>query len=130
MLINHRHQLHWSCATMPFHVKRSQTAHLETLSQYNGIRSTRWERPPGGLAVHEIQTTHTPTALQKVPDDQNYLTPPYHCKWMRNHDISGSHADVLPKGTGIRMNTFMLRKGTYCYIRAKLPCPMPLPNLV
>lgn len=65
---------------MPFHIKRTDTAKLETLQQYNGIRTTRWVKPPEGLSVLEIQTTHTPTALQKLPDDKNYLTPPYHCK--------------------------------------------------
>jgi hypothetical protein len=64
-----------------FHIKRSQTAHLDTLQQYNGIRTTRWVSPPPlGKSVLEIQTTHTPTALQKVPEGKNYLTPPYHCK--------------------------------------------------
>ncbi|KAK3705814.1 hypothetical protein LTR37_013121 [Vermiconidia calcicola] len=69
---------------MPFHVKRSETAKHDTLTQYNGIRSTRWVRPPEGLSVLEIQTTHTPTALQKVPDDKNYLTPPYHWHWYQD----------------------------------------------
>jgi hypothetical protein len=66
---------------MSFHVKRSQTSKLETLQQYKGIRSTRWAQPPQGKSVLEIQTTHTPTALQKVPEGKNYLTPPYHCTW-------------------------------------------------
>jgi hypothetical protein len=65
---------------MSFHVKRSQTSHLGTLQQYNGLRTTRWVSPPPlGKSVLEIQTTHTPTALQKVPEGKNYLTPPYHC---------------------------------------------------
>jgi hypothetical protein len=64
---------------MSFHIKRSQTSQLETLQQYGGIRSTRWVQPPQGKSVLEIQTTHLPTALQKVPDGKNYLTPPYHC---------------------------------------------------
>jgi len=63
-----------------FHIKRSQTSHLETLQQYNGLRTTRWVLPPPqGKSVLEIQTTHTPTALQKVAEGKNYLTPPYHC---------------------------------------------------
>jgi hypothetical protein len=66
---------------MSFHIKRSQTSKLDTLQQYGGIRSTRWVQPPQGKSVLEIQTTHTPTALQKVPDGKNFLTPPYHCKW-------------------------------------------------
>lgn len=66
---------------MPFHVKRTNTWRQgEVLCQYEGIRSTTWTRPPSGKSVLEIQTTHTPTALQKVPDELNYLTPPLHCK--------------------------------------------------
>ena len=69
---------------MSFHIKRSQTAQFETLTQYNGLRSTRWERPPDGQSVHEIQTTHDAKALQKIPKGKNYMRPPYHCKfaWM------------------------------------------------
>lgn len=66
---------------MPFHVNRSETRkQAETLVQYTGIRSTKWERPPSGKSVLEIQTTHTPMELQRVPDDINYLTPPPHCE--------------------------------------------------
>jgi hypothetical protein len=65
---------------MPFHIKRTDTSKLDTLQQYNGIRSTRWVTPPPeGKSVLEVQTTHTPMALQKVPEGKNYLTPPYHC---------------------------------------------------
>ena len=63
---------------MLFHVRRTDTAKPDTLTQYKGIRSIPWVRPPEGLSVLEIQTTHTPTTLQIVPDDNNYLTPPYH----------------------------------------------------
>ena len=42
---------------MSFHIKRSETAKLDTLQQYNGIRSTRWVTPPDGKSVLEIQTT-------------------------------------------------------------------------
>lgn len=76
---------------MTFHVKRSKTSDIEVLTQYNGIRSTRWVQPPSGLSVLEIQTTHTPTALQKVPDDKNYLTPPYHCP--------STFSEMLPQET-------------------------------
>jgi hypothetical protein len=31
---------------MPLHVKRTDTSKLDTLQQYNGIRSTRWVIPP------------------------------------------------------------------------------------
>jgi len=64
---------------MPFHVKRSNTAHEDVLTQMNGIRSTRWVTPEKGKSVLEIHTIHTPTALQKVPAEKNYLSPPYHC---------------------------------------------------
>jgi hypothetical protein len=65
---------------MPFHVKRTDTSKLDTLQQYNGIRSTRWViPPPEGKSVLEIQTTHTPMKLKSVPEGKNYLTPPYHC---------------------------------------------------
>jgi hypothetical protein len=65
---------------MPFHVKRTDTSMLDTLKQYNGIRSTRWViPPPEGKSVLEIQTTHTPMKLKSVPEGKNYLTPPYHC---------------------------------------------------
>lgn len=67
-----------------FHVRRSQTAELDTLKQYNGLRTTTWERPPDGKSVLEIQTTHDPTALQKVPTSLNYLTPPYHWHWYQD----------------------------------------------
>jgi hypothetical protein len=68
---------------MPFHVKRTDTSKQDTLQQYNGIRSTRWVLPPpDGKSVLEIQTTHTPMALQKVPEGKNYLTPPYHCTFL------------------------------------------------
>jgi hypothetical protein len=67
---------------MPFHISRSKTSHLSTLTQYNGLRSTRWVLPPPeGKSVLEIQTTHDPIALQKVPEGKNYLTPPYHCTY-------------------------------------------------
>jgi hypothetical protein len=65
---------------MSFHIKRSQTSKLDVLQQYSGIRSTRWVHPPpDGKSVLEIQTTHTPAVLRKVPEGKNYLTPPYHC---------------------------------------------------
>jgi hypothetical protein len=68
---------------MPFHISRTQTSHLDTLTQYNGLRSTRWVLPPPeGKSVLEIQTTHDPRALQKVPVGKNYLTPPYHCTYV------------------------------------------------
>jgi len=69
-----------------FHVRRSNTAHLDTLTQYNGVRSTRWVTPPEGKSVLEIQTTHTPTAMHpsKVPEKLNYLTPPYHWHWYQD----------------------------------------------
>ena len=64
---------------MSFHVRRSQTVDQKPLKQYNGIRSTVWATPEPGKSVREIQTTHKPTELQKVPDGLNYLTPPPHC---------------------------------------------------
>ncbi|KAK4894269.1 hypothetical protein LTR27_007402 [Elasticomyces elasticus] len=64
-----------------FHVRRSTGAHIGTLTQYNGLRSTRWEKPADGKSVLEIQTTHTPTQIQKIPDELNYLTPPPHWHW-------------------------------------------------
>lgn len=66
---------------MSFHVKRTETVkQKDALKQYGGIRSTRWAAPEPGKSVLEIQTTHTPTALQQVPDELNYLTPPPHCE--------------------------------------------------
>ncbi|EME47294.1 hypothetical protein DOTSEDRAFT_69283 [Dothistroma septosporum NZE10] len=71
---------------MPLHVKRTvRTTRSEWLIQYNGIRSTRWEiPPPAGKSVLEIQETHDPTALQKIPDSLNYLTPPPHWHWYQD----------------------------------------------
>ena len=69
---------------MSFHVKRTDTANLDTVQQYKGIRTTRWVDPPEGRSVLEIQTTHTPTAFQKVPEGKNYLTPPYHWHWYQD----------------------------------------------
>jgi hypothetical protein len=67
-----------------FHVKRSETAQLDSVSQMNGIRSTKWVRPPQGRSVLEIQTTHRPRDLQKVPENLNYLTPPLHWHWYQD----------------------------------------------
>ncbi|KAK4561769.1 hypothetical protein LTR86_004448 [Recurvomyces mirabilis] len=67
-----------------FHVQRTNTAQLDTVQQYNGIRSTRWVTPPDGKSVLEIQTTHRPTDLQKVPEKLNYLTPPPHWHWYQD----------------------------------------------
>ncbi|TKA79835.1 hypothetical protein B0A55_02783 [Friedmanniomyces simplex] len=67
-----------------FHVRRSNTAQLDTLTQNNGVRSTRWVRPAEGKSVLEIQTTHTPMELQKIPDGLNYLTPPPHWHWYQD----------------------------------------------
>ncbi|KAF7187692.1 putative oxidoreductase patJ [Pseudocercospora fuligena] len=69
---------------MPFHIKRTETFQAKPLQQYRGIRSTVWVQPPSGKSVLEIQTTHTPTALQKVPDEKNYLTPPPHWHWYQD----------------------------------------------
>ncbi|KAK3116772.1 hypothetical protein LTR53_002538 [Teratosphaeriaceae sp. CCFEE 6253] len=71
-------------ASRSFHVRRSNTAKLETLTQYNGLRSTTWVRPAEGMSVLELQTTHTPLALQKIPEDRNYLTPPPHWHWYQD----------------------------------------------
>ena len=67
-----------------FHVRRSETANLDVVLQYNGIRSTRWVRPPHGRSVLELQTTHRPMDLQKVPKHLNYLTPPPHWHWYQD----------------------------------------------
>ncbi|SMR50978.1 unnamed protein product [Zymoseptoria tritici ST99CH_1E4] len=69
---------------MSFHVKRTETKHQDPLKQYRGIRSTTWATPAPGKSVREIQTTHTPTALQKIPDNLNYLTPPPHWHWYQD----------------------------------------------
>ncbi|EMC96739.1 hypothetical protein BAUCODRAFT_488132 [Baudoinia panamericana UAMH 10762] len=71
-------------SSQSFHVRRSNVAKLDELSQYNGLRTTRWVQPPQGRSVLEIQTTHRPTALQKIPKDQNLLTPPYHWHWYQD----------------------------------------------
>ncbi|KAK6394273.1 hypothetical protein LTR95_019576 [Oleoguttula sp. CCFEE 5521] len=64
--------------------KRTATADLDVLQQYKGIRTTQWVKPPSGKSVLEIQTTHTPRELQKVPEGKNYLTPPYHWHWYQD----------------------------------------------
>ncbi|KAK0842655.1 hypothetical protein LTR91_025169 [Friedmanniomyces endolithicus] len=64
-----------------FHVRRSNVAHTGTLTQHNGIRSVWWESPAEGNSVRELQTTHTPTAMQKPSNKLNYLTPPLHWHW-------------------------------------------------
>lgn len=64
-----------------FHIRRSNVAQDDALKQYNGLRTTRWERPPDGKSVLEIQTTQSGTAVQKIPKNLNYLTPPYHWHW-------------------------------------------------
>lgn len=66
---------------MSFHVKRTPIAHQGTLSQYDGIRTTTWERPPNGLSVKEIATIHRPRDLQNYPDGGAMLKPPYHWHW-------------------------------------------------
>nr|OQO21473.1 hypothetical protein B0A51_08852 [Rachicladosporium sp. CCFEE 5018] len=63
---------------------RTATADLDVLQQYRGIRTTQWVKPPSGKSVLEIQTTHTPRELQKVPEGKNYLTPPYHWHWYQD----------------------------------------------
>lgn len=73
-----------STRKMSFHVQRTKTADLPVLEQYRGIRSTKWVKPPQGKSVLELQTTHTPTALQKIPEKLNYLTPPPHWHWYQD----------------------------------------------
>jgi len=66
---------------MAFHVKRTKTAHLEELSQWNGARTTKWLTPPDGKSVLEIQTIHSPEMFKNVPLAENLLIPPYHWHW-------------------------------------------------
>jgi len=75
-------------APQKFHVRRSIVKDEEELTQCNGIRSTRWERPKDGNSVLEVQTTHSPTALQKIPADQNYMNPPYHWHWYQEEHFT------------------------------------------
>ncbi|KAI5367963.1 Putative rmlC-like cupin domain superfamily, rmlC-like jelly roll protein [Septoria linicola] len=69
---------------MSFHIKRTRTKDQKPMIQYNGIRSTIWATPEPGKSVREIQTTHTPTKLQEIPDELNYLTPPPHWHWYQD----------------------------------------------
>lgn len=62
-------------------VKRSKTAHHQTLSQWNGNRKVHWEAPPNGSSVLEVQTTTDATVFKDVPASENHLTPPYHWHW-------------------------------------------------
>jgi hypothetical protein len=68
-------------------LKRSHTAHFEALEQWNGGRTTRWAKPPAGSSVMEIQTTHNPSQFKDVPNDKNYLIPPYHWHWYQDENF-------------------------------------------
>lgn len=113
---------------MPFHVKRTDTSSLETLQQYNGLRTTRWVQPPQGRSVLEIQTTHRPTELQKVPEGKNFLTPPYHCMLFSFKSCTGdgrclngvggfpTHVLIGRQGIGTRTSTSTLGKGAFLFV--------------
>jgi hypothetical protein len=73
---------------MAFHVKRSKTADHESLTQWNGARSTKWVTPPEGKSVLEIQTTHDPEMFKNVPDSENVLIPPYHWHWYQEETFT------------------------------------------
>ncbi|KAF2227027.1 hypothetical protein BDZ85DRAFT_230887 [Elsinoe ampelina] len=70
-----------------FHVKRTPSAHIDELTQWNGARSTKWVTPPDGKSVLEIQTTHRPQDFKDVPDDKNVLIPPFHWHWYQEEQF-------------------------------------------
>ncbi|KAG8627843.1 hypothetical protein KVT40_003716 [Elsinoe batatas] len=70
-----------------FHIKRTESAHIDELTQWNGARSTKWVTPPDGKSVLEIQTTHRPQDFKDVPDDKNLLIPPFHWHWYQEEQF-------------------------------------------
>lgn len=65
-------------------VTRTKTSHKNPLPQYNGARTTRWEKPEGGSTVLEISTTWNPAQWKDIPIEKNLLIPPYHWHWYQD----------------------------------------------
>nr|OQO30370.1 hypothetical protein B0A51_02037 [Rachicladosporium sp. CCFEE 5018] len=115
--------------------KRTATADLDVLQQYRGIRTTQWVKPPSGKSVLEIQTTHTPRELQKVPEGKNYLTPPYHCTCFKQCKVSKTGMAYNEKGHWYQDEYFKVTEGRYIFtlegkdttVSASDPQPVRIP---
>lgn len=63
---------------------RTRTADQNAPSFFNGIVTTRWERPDDGKSVKEIHTTLDPVALGKTPGVKESVQPPLHWHWYQD----------------------------------------------
>ena len=60
--------------------KRTVCNHVETLTHHGGARTVRWETPPHGLSVLEIEHID-PAYGRGRKDEDNHIRPPYHWHW-------------------------------------------------
>ena len=73
---------------MSFHVKRTTTAHLDTVTAWDGAKTSRWVRPADGQSVLEILTVSTPQVFLNVPEEKNDAKPPYHWHWYQEETFT------------------------------------------
>ncbi|KAH8811277.1 hypothetical protein F5884DRAFT_269711 [Xylogone sp. PMI_703] len=66
---------------MSLKIKRSQTAHEETLITHDGAGSSTWLLPEEGYSVLERRFIRNAAEWKNVPIDKNPLVPPYHWHW-------------------------------------------------